>query len=493
LTAPAVSCAGVPAGEKADGVMDQVRERAFEQARVGEHAWEGFRQVDAYVVVAEAAAAQRGRKDFLAERRDADLEGSGVQAAHVEQVADERVEPVGLLIDRGEELLPRLVCPVDVPWSGLVTVALIAASGVRRSWETAERSAARSSFAAASAPAVPACVSSSPRAIEAASSFANASRTRRPPRPGSVACRRVEFQGDPVSRTRARARECRHCRGGGRFDPESAAPVTIASPLVTIASRFRGLRGSVLRKLLLLGVVLATALAASAAQGITYGTVDTANTYSNVGGLVTTSTGTGERYVYCTGTLISSTVLVTAAHCDIGNDVACVTFDVTLSDRSKLYCGTFIASPYYSQRQNDPNDLAVIVFDKAIRGIAPATVVEEVGYLDDAGLDQSTQFLSVGYGGTEFTNAPGGPTAQYLDTRMFAFGSFNALGPGYIRISQNRATGNAGTCYGDSGGPQFLDGLLVSITVTGDALCKSTNVVQRLDTELAQEFLQQFV
>jgi secreted trypsin-like serine protease len=252
-----------------------------------------------------------------------------------------------------------------------------------------------------------------------------------------------------------------------------------------------------LRKLLLVAVLLAAALTTSTAYAITYGTVDTTNTYSNVGGLVTTSTRTGEQYVYCTGTLISPTVLLTAAHCDIssdiGTDVACVTFDVTLTDTSKLYCGTFIASPYYTQSQKDPNDLAVIVFDKAIRGITPATVVQEVGYLDDYGLDQSTQFLSVGYGGTEFTNAPGGPTAQYTDTRMYATGTFNALGPGYIRISQNRATGSAGTCYGDSGGPQFLDGVLVSITVTGDVLCKSTNVVQRLDTELAQAFLQLYV
>jgi secreted trypsin-like serine protease len=259
-----------------------------------------------------------------------------------------------------------------------------------------------------------------------------------------------------------------------------------------------------MRKLMLLVVLLATALSASSAHAITYGTVDVNNTYSYVGGLVTDLNSRGETidpYVYCTGTLISSTVFLTAAHCDnsdrTGNDIACVTFDVTLSDKSKLYCGTFIPSPYYSQRQNDPNDVAVIVFDQPIRGITPATVVQEVGYLDalaaSGELNQSTQFLSVGYGGTEFTNAPGGPAAQYLDTRMYAWGSFNALGPGYLRISQNRSTGSAGTCYGDSGGPQFLDGVVVSITVTGDSLCKSTNVVQRLDTERVQEFLQQYV
>ena len=253
------------------------------------------------------------------------------------------------------------------------------------------------------------------------------------------------------------------------------------------------------RSVLLLVLVL-TALTAAPVAGVTYGT-PTGTSYSNVGGLVTTSTRTGEQYVYCSGTLISSTVFLTAAHCDIsditGTDEACVTFDPVLTDRSRLYCGTFIASPYYTWRQNDPNDLAVIVFDRAIKGITPATVVSEVGYLDalqaSGELNQSTQFVSVGYGSTEFTNQPGGPQNQYSDTRMYATGTFNALGPGYIRISQNPATGDAGTCYGDSGGPQFLDGVVVSITITGDVFCKSTNVVQRLDTADAQAFLGQFV
>ena len=249
-----------------------------------------------------------------------------------------------------------------------------------------------------------------------------------------------------------------------------------------------------MRKLILL-IVLACCATAAPAGAITYGT-PTGTSYSNVGGLVET-TSSGERYVYCTGTLISPTVFLTAAHCDPGTGTACVTFDPQLTDRSKLSCGAFTASPYYTHRQNDPNDIAVIVFSKPIRGITPATVVDEVGYLDElfasGELNQSTKFTSVGYGATEFSNAPGGPTTEYHDTRMYAVGTFNALGPGYIRISQNRATGNAGTCYGDSGGPQFLDGLLVSITVTGDVLCKSTNVVQRLDTFEAQQFLNQYI
>jgi secreted trypsin-like serine protease len=61
----------------------------------------------------------------------------------------------------------------------------------------------------------------------------------------------------------------------------------------------------------------------------------------------------------------------------------------------------------------------------------------------------------------------------------------------------NEATGNAGTCYGDSGGPHFLGGatsnLIVSITVTGDAVCKATDVTYRLDTPSARGFLASFV
>jgi hypothetical protein len=87
----------------------------------------------------------------------------------------------------------------------------------------------------------------------------------------------------------------------------------------------------------------------------------------------------------------------------------------------------------------------------------------------------------------------------YLDTREYAVSTFNAVGPGYLRLSQNPATGNGGTCYGDSGGPNFLGAgatetdVIAGITITGDMLCKSTTVIYQLDTESARAFLSQFV
>lgn len=250
-----------------------------------------------------------------------------------------------------------------------------------------------------------------------------------------------------------------------------------------------------MRKLIGLGALVLAIAAIGAAPGgaITYGQPDTTNRYPYVGGLVGTfDDGT---YTYCSGTLISSTVFLTAAHCDLGTGTACVTFDAQFTSRSRLYCGRFIPHPDYNQSQSNPNDVAVIVFSKPIRGIQPAQIAEE-GLLDqmraDGTLNQSTTFTSVGYGAQEVGK---GHTLTYLDRREYAVGYFNALGPGYLRVSQNPNTGSGGTCYGDSGGPVFLGdtNIVVAITVTGDAFCKSTNVDQRLDIPSVQAFLAQYL
>jgi hypothetical protein len=57
----------------------------------------------------------------------------------------------------------------------------------------------------------------------------------------------------------------------------------------------------------------------------------------------------------------------------------------------------------------------------------------------------------------------------------------------------NQATGDGGTCYGDSGGPHFLGSVVVSVTVTGDVWCKATDKTYRVDTKPARDFLAGFV
>jgi len=236
-------------------------------------------------------------------------------------------------------------------------------------------------------------------------------------------------------------------------------------------------------------------LLAVPAFAITYGTPD-GNNHPEVGALM--GHFTSGTFPYCSGTLISPTVFLTAAHCDLGVSRVFVTFDSTADGKSKLLSGTFYGDPLYNQAQSDPHDIAVVVLDSPVKNITPARL-PKAGSLD--ALAVGAPFTSVGYGGQEPTNeiGPGGDVITYLDVREYVTGSLNSVNPAWLRLSQNIHTGDGGTCYGDSGGPNFLGAsrtetnIVAGTTITGDALCKATNVTYRLDTAPARAFLGRFV
>lgn len=247
-----------------------------------------------------------------------------------------------------------------------------------------------------------------------------------------------------------------------------------------------------MRRLLALSVVLVTGLlAAGPAAAITNGTAD-GNRHPNVGGLVNATQYSDGTWLYCSGTLISSTVFLTAAHCGEEGERVRVTFDTAYMDGDKTYAGVFHADPAYPGTSADSHDIAVVVLDRGIKGIAPAKL-PKAGSL--SGLSSSQTFTSVGYGAYEVTNSPGGHQYLYDDVRMVATGTLNAVNKTWLRISMNASTGNGGTCYGDSGGPNFLGttDIVAATTITGDAVCRSTNVDYRMDTPSARTFLAQYV
>lgn len=114
---------------------------------------------------------------------------------------------------------------------------------------------------------------------------------------------------------------------------------------------------------------------------------------------------------------------------------------------------------------------------KIAEGITPARL-PTAGQLE--GFGQGQRFTAVGCGGQEAVNQPGSPVI------------------GYLRLSQNPATG-VGTCCGDSGGPNLLGagatatGIIAGTTIIGDHFCKATNVTYRLDTASARGFPARFV
>lgn len=245
------------------------------------------------------------------------------------------------------------------------------------------------------------------------------------------------------------------------------------------------------RNLFVICLIVALLSIATPVQAITYGQLDGVG-HPNVGGLVSLTQYSDGTWLYCTGTLISPTVFLTAAHCDEGTARVTVSFDPDYKAGDKTYTGTWYADPLYDQQQSDPHDIAVVVFDKPIKGISPALLPAADSL---SNLSGSQQFTSVGYGAYEVTNDPGGHQYLYNDVRMVATGTLNSTNSAWLRISMNPATGNGGTCYGDSGGPNFLGttNILAATTITGDMICRSTNVTYRLDAPSARAFLGQFV
>ena len=251
-----------------------------------------------------------------------------------------------------------------------------------------------------------------------------------------------------------------------------------------------------MRRLLVAAATLVLLVVGPQAHAITYGEPD-GNRHPNVGALLAPQAYSDGTWVSCTGTLISPTVFLTAAHCDWGVSRLRVTFaSEYVEGKSAAYWGTWHADPEYTHSQDDTHDIAVVVLDKPVKGITPARLPAANSL---ANLSGSQQFTPVGYGAQEVSSGHGPKQFHYADIRYMATGTLNSINQSWLRISMNPAKGDGGTCYGDSGGPNFLGAgatetnIVASTTITGDMFCRSTNVTYRLDTPSARNFLDDYV
>jgi hypothetical protein len=66
-----------------------------------------------------------------------------------------------------------------------------------------------------------------------------------------------------------------------------------------------------------------------------------------------------------------------------------------------------------------------------------------------------------------------------------------------VLLAMNESRDLGGVCYGDSGGPNYvdIDGTLIRVAITswGDMPCYATAVQDRTDTPSARAFLADFV
>jgi hypothetical protein len=255
--------------------------------------------------------------------------------------------------------------------------------------------------------------------------------------------------------------------------------------------------------LIIFALVLVLAAGVVPAGAITWGELDTEHPY--VGAMVVDWPGYGP-YQVCSGTLIHPQVFLTAGHCTegwegTGVETFWVNFDQdALNEPTLLDVAAVITHPdYWWGPSSNPHDVGALILVDPVTDIDPVKLPDE-GFLDglrEQGLlnqgKHKAKFTLVGYGGT--LDWPP-PVIHYPDQRRQSESEFRALLKAWLRMSQNQATDDGGTCYGDSGGPAFwepdgADGteVLVGITSWGDAQCVASAFNYRVDIPDTLDFI----
>jgi len=229
----------------------------------------------------------------------------------------------------------------------------------------------------------------------------------------------------------------------------------------------------------LLAGVAALAVAAPA-SAITGGSLDGA-AHPAVG-LLLADRGNGPE-PDCSGALVSPTVFVTAAHCtaDLSSARVWVSFDARfVAGASTLLPGTAHTDPQWGTVKNDKHDVAVVVLDRPFRGAVPYAL-PKAGALDSPSVAAQT-FTNVGYGYYD-------RTFTFDGYRRSSVSSFTNADSTELRLSDKPG----GVCFGDSGGPRLLGGVVAAVTSYGNNNCTGQSNSYRLDTAGARAFLSGFV
>jgi hypothetical protein len=251
---------------------------------------------------------------------------------------------------------------------------------------------------------------------------------------------------------------------------------------------------------------------------VAIGVVTSAVTFAPTAGAVTNGTPDGAAHPYvgiavsgdgfCSGTLLSPRVFLTAGHCTAAfsatQQQTFVTFDADASPTSVYTTGTPYTEPGFfnvpPQHLGVPasvgHDLGVIVLDRPVElpsyGHLPA--------LDALTGADGTPMSIVGYGAQDWVAAKGGRIPVFTFVRTAAqirlINDANAQGDEFVRASTNPGAEKGGIGPGDSGAPAFVDGG-TTIGAIGSHVTNPTGsgtaYFSRLDTADALAFIAPFL
>lgn len=242
-------------------------------------------------------------------------------------------------------------------------------------------------------------------------------------------------------------------------------------------------------------LILMLALMVTSAAAVTDGELD-GDGHPHVG-IMVAKAANGAPLWRCSGTLLSPTLFLTAGHCTESPAASAeIWFESDLMPTPSDYGYPFtgeVSGTTYTHPQYDPNafflyDLGVVVLDEPYH--TPGDVYGALPELDQLDAlktrrgQQDVTFTAVGYGLQRINPV----FVESRLTRMYATPHLIQINvPGFtgdfsLLLSNNHSTG--GTCFGDSGGPNFLGSSNVVAGVTSFGLngnCAGTGGVYRVD------------
>jgi len=216
----------------------------------------------------------------------------------------------------------------------------------------------------------------------------------------------------------------------------------------------------------------------------------------------------------CSATLLSPTVVLTAGHCTNNFPGSPYTgmrifteSDVDNGNNTYPFAGgpnsveavAWAAHPLYETAPFFVHDVGVVILEEpGVTGLSEYGEMPRAGQLDSLANRRGLQnvfFDSVGYGLQQINPV----FVQAKRVRMIAnphliqIGSPGFVGDFSLLLSNNHSTG--GTCFGDSGGPNFFEGSNVVAGVTSFGLngnCAGTGGVFRIDQQDVLDFVADF-
>jgi hypothetical protein len=233
---------------------------------------------------------------------------------------------------------------------------------------------------------------------------------------------------------------------------------------------------------------------------------------------------TPEGVFRCSGTLMSPSVVLTAGHCTESGGVVnyrtWVTFDENvvipdavlqlpddefgdwLDTQANFVTGQAVPHPQYDDFAQFPAtfDVGVVVLDENVN-MGTYGSLPSLNYLEQFTRGQGRRlntFEVVGYGLQGYIKPfYSAERARYKgDVRLIELNSTNNGGHS-AKFTNNPGQGNGsgGSCFGDSGGPVFYNNtnIVVAVVSWGNTPCIGVDYQFRVDTAIAQDFLDIYI